>query len=276
MVYGVLGPRGTFSEEAALLYWGREVDLFEAASIPELFAMVQKGEIAGALVPIDNTVAGSIEPTMEGLAQSNVVIRGEISMPIRQHLMASREYSLDEIELLISQPVALQQCEKFIRERMSGVRTEITDSTTRAAQLLTIEKRRAAAIANRQAAELYGLQIIYPEISGKDNITRFVHITREGGDGRGEKSSLIFSLPDRPGALWHALGVFARRSINMTKIESRPSRHLPSRFWFYVELDTTESGGDVESFINELNAYCESCKYLGSYRSTDGVRAELL
>ncbi len=267
MVYGVLGPRGTFSEEAALLYWGGRARLIEAASIPQLFDMVQSGEVAGALVPIDNSMAGSIEPTMEGLALNDIIIRGEICIPIQQHLMAVREYSLEEIELLISQPAALLQCEQFIRQNMSGVRTEITDSTTRAAQLLTVEKRRAAAIGNKQAAELYGLKIICSEISGKDNITRFVHITSGSVDIRGDKSSLIFSLPDRPGALWHALGVLARRNINMTKIESRPSRHQPSRFWFYVELDTTGLCSEMAGFLEELDTHCESLKYLGSYQS---------
>lgn len=266
MIYGVLGPRGTFSEEATLKYWGEEVKLREAGSITQLFDLVTRGEIAGALVPIDNTMAGSIEPTMEGLASHQVFIRGEISISIEQHLMASHDYRLDELELLISQPAALQQCEQFVRDNMPGIRIEITDSTTRAAQLLTVEKRKAAAIAHKQAAELYGLKIIRAGISGQDNITRFIHIATQDSKCLGDKSSLIFSLPDRPGALWEALGVFARRNINMTKIESRPSKGQAGRFWFYVELDTSKLNGDFSSFLKELETYCESCRFLGSYQ----------
>ncbi|HWP98537.1 MAG TPA: prephenate dehydratase [Syntrophomonadaceae bacterium] len=267
MAYAVLGPRGTFSEEAAQIYWGDTAHLCTVSNIPELFALVESGQVAGGLVPIDNTMAGSIEPTMDCLASNHIAISGEISIPIQQHLMACRKYQLEEIELLISQPAALQQCEEFIRENMPGVRTEIADSTTRAAQLAMLEKRPAAAIANRQAAQLYGLQIICPDIAGAGNVTRFIHITQETEKDQGEKCSLIFSLADRPGALYETLGVFARRNINMAKIESRPNRRHPASFWFYVELTMMEGRADREEMLRELKSYCDSLKYLGSYKA---------
>lgn len=266
MAYAVLGPRGTFSEEAALRYWGDEAQLLPARNIPELFALVEAGKVDGGLAPIDNTMAGSIEATMECLSAREVSISGEISLPIKQQLMARHPYRLEEIELLISQPAALQQCAQFIRENMPGVRTEIAASTTRAAQLLSGESRRAAAIANRQAARLYGLQIIRPDIAAAGNVTRFIHITSRNEDHGGDKCSLIFSLADRPGALYEALGVFARRGINMARIESRPSRGLPARFWFYVELAMIKDDRERQETLGELTGYCDSIKYLGSYR----------
>lgn len=267
MAYAVLGPRGTFSEEAAQLYWGDAVHLCTADNIPALFALVESGQVEGALVPIDNTMAGSIEPTMDCLAGNHIAISGEISMPIQQHLMACRTYPVEEIELLISQPAALQQCEDFIRQNMPGVRTEIADSTTRAAQLLMSENRPAAAIANRHAAQLYGLQIICSDIAGAGNTTRFIHITQRLEKDQGEKCSLIFSLVDRPGALYEALGVFARRNINMAKIESRPNRRRPASFWFYVELTMMKGRADRDEMLRELKSYCDSLKYLGSYQT---------
>lgn len=265
MSYGILGPRGTFSEEAAILYWGGGVQLQEAGNIPQLFGMVEKGEVEGALVPIDNSRAGSIEPTMEGLSRNDVLIAGEISIPVRQHLLSCQRYALDEIELLISQPAALVQCEEFIQEHLPRVRTEIVASTTRAAQLLASENRKAVAIAHAQAARLYGLEILCPDISGKDNITRFIHISAPGQVARGKKSSLIFTLPDQPGALYRALAVLAERGINMSKIESRPSRYQKGRYWFYIEVATSGQEGEIKELLGELCLYCSNLKYLGSY-----------
>lgn len=271
MSYGILGPRGTFSEEAAILYWGGGVKLQEAANIPQLFGMVEKGEVEGALVPIDNSRAGSIEPTMEGLSRNDVLIYGEISIPVRQHLLSCRPFVLDEIELLISQPAALVQCEEFIQEHLPGVRTEIVASTTRAAQLLASETRKAAAIAHAQAARLYGLEILCPDISGKDNVTRFIHISAPGRVAGGEKSSLIFTLPDQPGALYRALAVLAERSVNMNKIESRPSRYQKGRYWFYIEVATSGEEGEIKELLGELCLYCSNLKYLGSYPAAHNV-----
>lgn len=265
MSYGILGPRGTFSEEAALRYWGEGVELQEAGNIPQLFGMVEKGEVEGALVPIDNSRAGTIEPTMDCLSLNDVLIAGEVSIPVQQHLLSCHRYALDEIELLISQPAALVQCEEFIQDHLPRVRTEIVASTTRAAQLLASENRKAAAIAHEQAARLYGLKILCPDISGKDNVTRFIHICAPGQVVRGRKSSLIFTLPDQPGALYRALAVLAERSINMSKIESRPSRYQKGRYWFYIEVATTGKEGEIKEMLGELCLYCSNLKYLGSY-----------
>jgi prephenate dehydratase len=264
MNYAVLGPRGTFSEEAANLYWGEDISLQVGVSIPEVFAMVENLQVDGALVPLDNSLAGSVWDTLECLKTCRVEIKGEISIPIKQHLMACKSYSLDELELLISQPVALLQCERFVKSKLAGVRTEICDSTTKAAQILRSEKRRAASIGNYQAAKLYDLQIICPDIAEAHNLTRFVHIGPITGNMMGEKSSLIFSLQDRPGSLYETLGIFAKRQLNLSKIESRPSREHQAEFWFYVEVDLSQGEG-MEELLVELKDCCRELKYLGTY-----------
>lgn len=272
MAYAVLGPKGTFSEEAAALYWGERVDLQVARDIPEVFKMVAGGQVKAALVPLENSRAGTISASMECLQDNQVKIRGEISIPVQQHLMACRRYALDEIELLISQPVVLHQCQTFIKTSLPGIRTEICDSTARAAQMLRQETRRAASIGNNRTARLYGLQVIQADIAEPDNITRFVHIASGGDDDAGDKCSMIFSLQDRPGALYEALGVFASRRLNLSRIESRPSRGNPAEYSFYIEVDLT-AGPDLSEVINELSGYCREIKYLGRYKKAPALFA---
>ncbi len=268
MAYAILGPSGTFSEEAARIYWGNEAELCLMSNIGELFQQLEYGQAEAALIPIDNSRAGTIGVSMECLASSQVNIQGEIIIPITQHLMAGSKYQLEEIELLVSQPAALLQCEGFIKTNLAGVRREITESTTSAAQIIRKEKKRAACIGNRQASMLYELEIIKSNIQDEDNLTRFIHVTAGKATlGKGSKSSIIFTLPDQPGALYRALGIFAERNLNLSKIESRPARERNKSFSFYVEADTLDHDLVLEQVLLDLKAICKQVKYLGSYNS---------
>ncbi|KUG03545.1 prephenate dehydratase pheaip/act domain [hydrocarbon metagenome] len=271
MICAVLGPTGTFSEEAAHLYWGEDVVVSAAATIPELFRMLAGGEVEDVLVPIDNSQAGSIDVCINCLQEYPVSIKGEIVIPIRQHLIAARKYQLEDIELIISQPTALMQCGDFMDRSLKGVRTEITSSTTRALQIIGTETRKAAGIGNLRAAAIYGLEIIKEDIQNRDNTTRFVHITNNQGplDG-GQKASLICSLPDVPGALYKALEIFAVRNLNLNKIESRPDRIKQGSFCFYIEVEVDGNDQNLANALDELQMYCNSVKYLGSYNRKNG------
>ena len=269
MAYAVLGPSGTFTEEAAWLYWGKNAELLVVDSIPCLFEMVESGRAEGGLVPLENNLAGTIQPTLECLQKRAVFINGEISMTIHQHLMTRHSYRLEDIELLISHPTALLQCEGFIRSHLAGARTEICNSTARAAQMLVAEERRAAAIGNQHSAHLYGLKIISRDIADHSNLTRFIHISRQSGQQGGEKASLVFTLFDRPGALYQVLGIFARQNLNLCKIESRPNRDS-SLFSFYVEVEM-DSDQELNPLLEELRQSCQECKYLGSFNQLKGV-----
>jgi prephenate dehydratase len=265
MAYAVLGPRGTFSEKAACLYWGQEVDLHIARNIPELFSMVQNKSVEGALVPLENSLAGSINSTMRALEAAAIQIRGEIAIPIKQHLMARRRYRLEEVELLISQPTALMQCDGFVKSRLADVRTEISDSTARAAQIIKGETRRAVSIGNSHTAKIYDLQIVYRDIADNDNVTRFVHISSEKtNEPEGDKSSMIFSLLDKPGSLCEVLGIFARENMNLSKLESR--NRIKGRYSFYVDVDAGAVA--IRAVLEELKECCDSVKYLGSYKKS--------
>lgn len=267
MSYAVLGPRGTFSEEAAYHYWGNEVDLITADSMDRVFQLVQTGQVAGALVPLENSLTGSVQPTLRGLEESPVYIEGEITLDIKQHLMARQGYELKEIELLISNPLALLQCDFFIKNSLSGVRTEITESTARAAQIIYHDQRKAAAIGNDHAAHLYGLEVIKRDIGDEHNQTRFVYITGTRQEQAGDKCSLIFSVPDQPGALYRTLEVLARNRLNMSKIESRPHRCRKNSFSFYTEIDLAGKQVPLEELLEEMASCCQDIKYLGCYNA---------
>ena len=265
MSYAVLGPSGTFSEEAARLYAGDHIDIHVTNSIPALFALVESGQISDGLVPLENSSAGMIATTLECLAASPLKIKGAIEVAIRQYLLANGDYKLSEVELLISQPVAMEQCRNFIEVNLQGARKEITDSTARAAELVQQEKRRAAAIGSKQAAQLYGLQIIASDIQEVVNYTRFVHIAQNGADaGERQKSSLILSLPDKVGALYELLGAFARENMNLSKIESRPAS-IHGNYIFYIEVEQGKEDLEMELLLQVLEPYCNWLKYLGSY-----------
>ncbi len=266
MAYAVLGPSGTFSEEAARLYAGCNIEIRVTEDIAELFALVERGEISDGLVPLENSSAGMIGTTMECLSATSLKIKGALEVPVKQYLLANGNYTPDEVELLISQPVALEQCRHYIKNNLKRARKEITDSTARAAQLVQREKRRAAAIGSKQAGRLYGLKTIAADIQDGLNYTRFVHVGKNGRSTEGErhKSSLLLSLPDKVGALYELLGVFARGNLNLNKIDSRPGGSQQD-YIFYIEVEQGKNDIKMELFLQEIAPCCNWLKYLGSY-----------
>lgn len=271
MLCGVLGPRGTFSEEAAQLYWGPEVAVTAAPSIPALFHMLLGGEVEDLIVPIDNSQAGSIDVCINCLQEYPVAIKGEIMMPVRQHLIGGQKYAREELELLISHPMALLQCSDFIQDNLNGLRTEISSSTAQALQIAGRESRKAAAIGNLRAAGIYGLEVIEMDIQNQSNTTRFLHIGRQSNSIQaGEKASLICSLPDIPGSLYQALEIFALKGLNLVKIESRSHSKRQGRFCFYIEVEVGGAQELLNQALAELHNYCQEFKFLGSYNRRKG------
>jgi prephenate dehydratase len=273
MMCAVLGPRGTFSEEAASIYWGSNTGITTAPTIPDLFRMLISGETDDLLVPIDNSLVGSIDACISCLQEYQVTICGEIRIPIHQHLMACENYSLDDLELIISQPAALLQCTDFLDSQLPGIRTEICSSTTRALQIISRESRKAAGIANSRAAAIYGLQVLQEDIQNPDNTTRFIHVCRQKeAPGNGEKASIIITLPHTPGSLYKALEILAIKGFNLNKIESRPDRNNKNNFNFYMEAETGGNCVKLQEALEELGQYCTNVKYLGAYNEYKGAR----
>lgn len=267
----VLGPKGTFSSEAAHRYWGGNVKLLEVDSIAEVFYMVTHGSVDAGMVPLENSLSGSIATTMDKLEENPVFIAGEILMSINHCLLAAAALSLHEVELVISQPQVLVQCEKFLKTFLPEARREIVESTARAASIIRTETRRAAAIGPYQAASIYGLKVIRSGIQDNpNNKTRFIHLSRTLSYSEGaDKSSLVFSLQDRPGALYRAVGAFARRNVNMVKIESRSRRHRSDEYRFFVDIEGTPRNAQVAEALHELQEVSIGYRFLGSYRSAE-------
>lgn len=262
---GILGPPGTFSEAAAARYWPQVSQFVRAESLPDLLQMLKEKAVSDILIPFENSCSGILRNSLEGLTMGPVSIQGEVVVAVEQHLMSRAQYRLEDIELLISQPVALTQCEKYIRSRLPGVRIEMADSTARAAEMAAREIRPAAAIGHRQAARNYGLTVIASGIQQENNYTRFLHLSAEPGrEASGNKSSLIFELEDKPGALYQALEVFAGQDLNLSKIESYPVK-AKRDYRFYVEVDLPSADKLDTRVLEELKNKCRMVTYLGSY-----------
>ena len=225
MKIAVLGPEGTYSEKAARL-WSQELPdavLIYFRDFEEILVAVECGAVEAGVVPVENSLEGAVTAVMDLLLRLDVVIAGELNLPISSCLIGSGE---GEIKIILSHPQALAQCRQYLREHYPGAEIRTTGSTSHAARLAQ-EFAEMAAIAGPEAAEKYGLHILARDIQDvRENTTRFIIVEKKmpAATGRDKTSLVIYLQRDRPGALYSILQEFARRSINLTRIESRPSR----------------------------------------------------
>ena len=236
-----LGPPGTFSEEAL-----SRCDLASGAvkqdypSIPDVFDAMSRGEADVALVPIENSLEGAVGATLDLLFQrAGLKIRREVLLPVRQNLLARPGLALADVKRVISIPIALAQCQAFLRAKLPGVAFEHTPSTAEAARRAA-DLADAAAVGSRAAAERYGLAVLAESIQdADDNVTRFVLLAREDERPTGrDRTSIAFTLDrDRPGGLFDVLGELAKQQINLSKIESRPSRQTLGHYVFFIDFE---------------------------------------
>src|SRR4051795_6849741 len=272
-----LGPAGTFTEDAlgeALPDGGFEV--LRTATIPDAILAVERGEADRALVPIENSLEGSVRPTLDTLAFDvrGVTIVGEHDYRVRVHLIAREGVRVEDIEAVLSHPQPLAQCARFLRERIPEVERRSVSSTAAAVRMVSESARPWAALGARAAAALYGCELLVEGVEDQDdNVTRFVWIAPQGtelasAESTGTwKTSLVFSElgADHPGALVDALSEFSNRGINLTRIESRPLRQGLGRYMFFCDLEGKEEDGAVAEAIAELRKKAESNRILGSY-----------
>lgn len=260
---GFFGPSGTFTEEAALMVGGR---LISFDTIPEVFEAVYRDKVDMGVVPIENSIEGSVGITLDLLAHDyNLKIKREIIVPISHNLLLNPDTDLGDVEVVYSHSQALSQCRKFI-EGM-GVVTRATPSTSAAAELIT-GKKKAAAIGTKRAAEIYGLKIAAQDIQDyENNRTRFVVLDQEDHPltGRDKTSVMFFLVEDKPGGLYEILGEFAVRKVNLTKIESRPSKDKLGSYIFFVDFEGHRDDQDIGNILNIIKSKVEYIKILGSY-----------
>ncbi len=265
MEVAVLGPRGTFSEEAARKFQPR-CELVLCRDIPEVFESVENGKAKWGIAPVENSLEGSIGITLELLLQKELKICGEVVLNISHALMALPETKLEYIKEVISHPHALAQCKNFLKKLR--VKTRNFFSTAEAAREISEKKLSStAALAPRSAAQLYGLKILKEDIQDENqNQTRFLVLAKRDAKKTGrDKTSLIFGLKDRPGALYEALGIFALQGINLTKIESRPSRKALGDYVFYVDFVGHRHEKKIRRALAQLKSKAAFLKILGSY-----------
>jgi prephenate dehydratase len=274
MKIAYLGPAGTFTEDAlgeAIPGGG-----FEALRLPTIhdaILAVERGEADRALVPIENSLEGSVRPTLDTLAfeVSAVTIVGEHDYRVRVHLIAREGVRAEDVEAVLSHPQPLAQCQRFLRENLPEVELRSVSSTAAAVRMVSESSRPWAALGARAAAALYGCELLHEGVEDSDdNVTRFVWIAPAGTvpDGGGAwKTSLVFSEvgADHPGALVDCLSEFSSRGINLTRIESRPLRQGLGRYMFFCDLEGGESDDVVSEAIAALRTKAASVRILGSY-----------
>ena len=278
MNVGYLGPRGTFTEQAARRYL-EERGLAEAAelrpcrTIPELLRAVETGALDAGVAPIENAIEGSVAITVDALIHDvDVQIVGEVVLPVVHHLMARPGTALADIEAVISHPQALAQCRKSLDKLLPAAAQLAATSTAEAAQRVAAEERPYAALGTALAAELYGLEVLASDLQDlRENATRFVVLRREATPRTGrDKTSIVFAFRfDRPGNLYRALGSFAGRDINLTKLESRPAKLHLGQYLFLADLEGHVDDPPVREALAEIRAMCAFFKVLGSYPRVD-------
>ncbi len=285
---GYLGPEGTFSEEALLA--SAAPDMVEAVGLPTIYDTVdalRRRDVDWALVPIENSLEGSINVTLDLLAgeAADVRIVGEVLLRVRHSLIASEPIELAEIDTVLTHPQVPGQCTTFLREQLAHARVLPASSTAEAVRIVAAERRRAqAAIGTPLAASVYGASVVREDIEDReDNETRFAWLARGGGESGDEaalpplrasevasakwKTSLVFwgLGAKRAGWLLRCLATFARREINLTKIESRPRREQLGDYMFFVDVEGRLAEGRLAQALDSLREMCEEVRVLGSY-----------
>lgn len=243
---------------------GKKLVAFD--TIPEVFEAVYNGKVDMGVVPIENSIEGSVGITLDLLAHNyDLKIKREIIISISHNLLVNPEAIRGDVQIVYSHSQALSQCRKFI-EGM-GVVTQGTPSTSAAAELIK-GKKEAAAIGTKRAAEIYGLKVAAQDIQDyKNNRTRFVVLDQEDNPPIGrDKTSLVFSLlEDKPGGLYQILEEFAVRNVNLTKIESRPSKDKLGNYIFFVDFEGHRADPDIGNILNIIKSKVDYIKILGSY-----------
>ncbi|MDI6891669.1 MAG: prephenate dehydratase [Actinomycetota bacterium] len=271
---GYLGPQGTFTEEAllsAIPLEGKE--LVSYSTEQEVIYAVERKEADKGIVPIENSIEGSVNVTLDMLTfEASLLIEREIITPIRHYLISSPGMSLKDVSLLISHPQATAQCRGYLAGNLPNIPVVAANSTAEAVKRAAEEGRTVAAIGTRLAAELNGLVILDSDIQDfKDNKTRFVIVGREAAPRTGnDKTSMVcFIYEDRPGSLLQILQEFAYRYINLTKIQSRPTKKALGDYCFWIDMEGHLEDEAIASAIKCLRCKLRDVKVLGSYPKAD-------
>jgi prephenate dehydratase len=268
-----LGPEGTFCEEALLKNMPEgDYHPFPYPSIRDVLTAVERGDAALGVVPIENSIEGSVVVTLDSLAFGfdELRIAREVTHRVHQQLIARAPLDLDRVTKVISIPHAYGQCREFIRRHLDGVEHEATDSTAEAVRRVSRVDRPWAAIGTRLAADMYECEVIAADIQdAEDNRTRFVFVSRDEAPqeaGGRYKTSIVCGIAqDQPGSLLMILSEFAYRFVNLTKVESRPSRQALGDYIFFIDMEGRTGDEPIAQALKCLACKLPWIKVLGSY-----------
>ena len=271
------GELGAFSEMAARTYFHEGVQVVPQPTFPSLFEAAEGGSCTHGMVPIENTLIGSIHENYDLLLKHNLQIVGELKLRIVHNLIVNPGVGLEEVRQIFSQPPALAQCSNFIRSLKGAEAVVAYDTAGAVKSLKETGAQDAAAIATAQAAVDYGLEILRTEIENNhQNYTRFLVVAREGTEPEEPaKTSIVFDLKNVPGALFKSLSVFALRDINLLKIESRPLDGQPWEYAFYLDFDGHLGQDPCARAVEHLREIATFVKILGSYKQGESAEGSV-
>ena len=260
------GEPGAYSQEAAMGFFGPSVETGPFDTLEEVFAAVQEGTLPYGIIPVENSQVGSISRSYDLLLDSDVMVRGETQIKVSHCLIANKGATLESVKKVYSHPQALGQCQGFLK-RMGY---EVIPSYDTAGSVKLIKEQKiqdGAAIASATAAQIYDMKILANEIEDNpNNTTRFFILSGKDSPPTGnDKTSVVFLLQHKPGTLYEVIRIFADRNINLTKIESRPTRQKPWEYNFYLDFEGHRKDANVQDALEALKEHSTFLKVLGSY-----------
>jgi 3-deoxy-7-phosphoheptulonate synthase len=262
-----LGEIGTFSHKACTQYFGAKVEAVPTPSFRAIFETVKKGEVDFGVVPLENSLTGSIHENYDLLLEFDLKIVGEIALRIIHYLIGHQNAGIDTIKRVLSQPIIFQQCRQFLERHADWELVPVKDTAGGVKEISKAANRTDVAIASKEAAKIYRMTVIEEGIeTNPRNYTRFVIISADRLDkGPRRKSSLIFSTGNRPGALYEVLKIYAENGINLVKLESRPIHGKPWEYMFYVDIEADTESEEFKPVLDLVNDKTDYLKILGSY-----------
>ncbi len=268
MVVAFQGERGAYSEAAAVTFFGGAIQPLPCASFEVVFDAVTDGSAKRGVIPVENSLAGSIHRNYDLLLRYDLTIVGEVQIRIAHQLIAFPGVSLTGLRRVYSHPQALAQCEHSLDQLLPDVERVATYDTAGSVKMLREENiRDGAAIASRRAAEIYELPVLRDDLEDNpENYTRFLVLSQEPiTPNDAAKTSIVFSMDNVPGALFKSLAVFALRDIDLTKIESRPLQGKPWQYFFYIDFAGSSHETHCRNALNHLQEITSFFRVLGSY-----------
>ncbi len=273
LVVAYLGPPASYTHQASLKYFGTSSRHLSMSTVREVFRCVERKEATYGVVPIENSTEGMVNYTLDTLVETDLKINGEVVLPIH-HCLLSRAEEISHIRTVFAHPQSLAQCRGFLSHYLPNVPTVETTSNTRAVELALQDELQSAAIAGEMAAEVYNMPIMRRHIEDQqDNQTRFLVIGEGIPDPTShDQTSLMVSIIDRVGALSSILELIAVHNVNLTRLESRPSKKKAWDYIFFMDLEGHQKDPHIQTLLGKLQALCPYVKILGSYPVSEQKR----